>query len=155
MPTILRRWGRVARESSAPHNAAMNRVLHRLIAVAAFALATAASAAAPGGDASRDELRAWFGELRMIGVRVDTVLPWQYSFAAADGKGLEALSVALVAAGYRIVVLGPAAEGAQRLAVANNELHTPASLERRNEELRRLARERGNVRYLGASPGAP
>jgi hypothetical protein len=133
----------------------MNRVLHRLLAVAAFAVATAASAAAPGGDASRDELRAWFGELRTIGVRVNTVLPWQYSFEAANGKDLEALSVALVAAGYRIVALGPAAEGAQRLAVATNELHTPATLERRNEDLRRLAREHGGVRYLGASPTAP
>jgi hypothetical protein len=60
-----------------------------------------------------------------------------------------------VAAGYRILALGPAADGAQRLAVAKSELHTPASLERRNEELSRLARERNGVRYLGASPGAP
>jgi hypothetical protein len=117
-------------------------------------VATAASAAAPGGDASRDELRAWFGELRTIGVRIDTVLPWQYSFAAAKGKDLEALSVALVAAGYRIVALGPTAEGTSRLAVAKTELHTPVSLERRNDELRRLASERGGVRYIGASPAA-
>jgi hypothetical protein len=133
----------------------MNRVLHRLLAVATLALAAAASAAAPSGDASRDELRAWFGELRTIGTRIDTVLPWQYSFAAANGKDLEALSVALVAAGYRIVTLGSTAEGAPRLAVAKSELHTPVSLERRNDELRRLAREHGVARYLGASPGAP
>lgn len=133
----------------------MNTVLYRLLAVTAFACAAVASAAAPGGDASRDELRAWFGELRTIGVRIDAVLPWQFSFAAADGKRLEALSVALVAAGYRIVALGPAPEGVQRLDVAKSEAHTPASLERRNEELRRFAREHGLVRYLGASPGAP
>lgn len=132
----------------------MNHVLRAIVAAAALCFAAAVSAAAPGGDASRDELRAWFAELRTIGVRVETVLNWEYEFAAAEGASLEKLSVALVAAGYRITGLEAVEAGRHRLLVAKRELHTPFTLERRYEELRQLARGYGGVRYLGASPTA-
>lgn len=133
----------------------MSKLLHAILLALALPFASVVLAAAPGGDASRDELRAWFGELRTIGVRVDTVLPWQYAFAAADGKSLEGLSVELVGAGYRIAGLEPAGAGGQHLYVVKTDLHTPFTLERRNEELRVLVRGYRSVRYLGASPTSP
>jgi hypothetical protein len=66
-------------------------------------LLAAASVAAPlAPTASRPEIRRWFAA-----VNVDAAAPqrWTYSFAAADGRMLEALSVALVRDGYEIVTL--------------------------------------------------
>lgn len=118
----------------------------RLAFVSLLAAGVAAAAPPPPG-ASRAQLTRWLGELRDTGADVAAPLRWQYAFAAADGRALERLSIALVAQGYEIVVLD-AEGGSAELRVARSELHTPRTLERRDGELAALARSHG-VRYSG------
>jgi hypothetical protein len=128
-------------------------VARLLLAVWLLALQTA-GAAPPGPEPTRAELRQWFGELRAGGaVDIGAPLAWEYVFAAADGRKLEALSQTLVASGYRIVTLQSAPTGLSQLRVAKVELHTPATLERRSAELRALARAEGGVSYGGVNVG--
>jgi Regulator of ribonuclease activity B len=109
-------------------------------------------AAQPGPTASRGELTRWLKELRASGrVDVDAPLEWHYAFTARDGRPLEALSVALVGEGYRIVAL-ESSQGRATLRVSKLELHTPATLERRNAQLAGLARSQG-ADYVG--PATP
>jgi len=108
---------------------------------------TAAAAAGIGANASRAEIERWFGTLR-TDHRVDLGVPqrWEYSFAAADGRALEALSVALVSSGYEIVTLE--ARDAPTLRVARTELHSPPTLTQRNQALQLTARKL-HARYVG------
>jgi hypothetical protein len=94
-------------------------------------------------------------ELRATRVaKVDAPLDWQYSFSDADGRKLEALSLQLVRDGYRILALQPSAvAGTLQLRVARVELHTPATLERRNSDLQVLARTHGVSSYDGVDIG--
>ncbi len=66
---------------------------------------------------------------------------WQYSFVASDGWALEALSVALVRDGYRIVTLEGGATPTLR--VFKFELHSPLTLLKRNDALEKTARGYG------------
>jgi hypothetical protein len=130
-------------------------VARRLLAVAVWLFALQTAGAAPlGPEPTRAEVRHWFGELRAGGaVDIGAPLAWEYAFAAADGRKLEALSQMLVASGYRIVTLQSAPTGLSQLRVAKVELHTPTTLERRSAELRALARTQGGVSYGGVNVG--
>jgi Regulator of ribonuclease activity B len=126
----------------------------RAVSIALLTLAAwGACAAAPGPTASRGELKRWLAELRASGVAdVDRPVDWRYAFMDRESRRLEALSLTLVREGYRIVALEPSPAGAT-LRVARLELHTPATLERRNAELAALARTHGVAGYVG--PSAP
>jgi hypothetical protein len=85
-------------------------------------------------------------------VGIDRALPWVFSFSGPDSAKLEALSLRLVRDGFRIVSLQPG-EGVTILRVERTELHSPASLERRNRELAKLAALVGVPSYDGADVG--
>jgi hypothetical protein len=113
-----------------------------------------ADAAPHGAGTTRAELASWFEVLRTRGTTdVSKPLPWHYVFAGTESRRVEALSVELVGAGYSIVTLAADGDGA-RLALTRTELHTPASLERRNRDLAAVAQRHG-VRYDGVdvAPG--
>jgi hypothetical protein len=116
-----------------------------------IASATLASAAPHGASLSRVDLQRWLGELAASdAVDVARPLPWVYVFSESDGRRLEALSIALVRDGYRIVALrGPEAGRAGELRVTKVELHNATSLARRNRELAALARAHGIGSYDG------
>ena len=106
-----------------------------------------ADAAPHGADTTRAELASWLDALRSRGtITVSKPLPWHYVFSGSESRRLEALSVELVSAGYAIVTLVPG--DGTRLVLARTELHTPASLERRNRDLAAVAQRHG-VRYDG------
>jgi hypothetical protein len=134
-------------------------VMNRFVVAAMLALwslfATVATIAAPQGPtATVAELQEWFAELRSH-ADVAVPLPWEYSFSDADSHRLEALSLALVEQGYRILALQRSAPGASaRLSVAKLELHSPMTLQRRNRELLALARRHGVAVYDGVDLGA-
>ncbi len=112
--------------------------------------ASALGASHPPADASRAELEKWFVALDAAGVLdVRSAMPWQYTFSDSDGRKLEALSLALVQAGYRIAALHTLPSGVAQLRVSRVELHTPRTLERRNRELREVARAHGVRSYDG------
>jgi hypothetical protein len=119
------------------------------IVLAGVLLGTAIAAGVPpvSSTASRAEIERWFRSVPNSGVVLAAPRDWLYSFAAADGRALEALSVALVRDGYAIVAL----EGGSMptLLVAKAELHSPLTLLQRNKELQQLARRNG-ARYAGA-----
>jgi hypothetical protein len=110
-----------------------------------------ASAAPHGASVSRADLQRWLGELAASGAAdIATPLPWVYVFSESDGRRLEALSIALVHDGYRIVALrGPESGRAGELRVTKLELHNATSLARRNRELAALARAHGIGSYDG------
>jgi hypothetical protein len=92
-------------------------------------------------------------------VRADTpgAQRWQYAFSAPETAPLETLARTLVDAGYAIRTLaavGSGGAGGAALTVTRPELHTPATLERRNRELAALARSHG-ARYDGIDIMAP
>jgi len=130
------------------------RRLGRALSVAALVACGAATLAAGepfGARATRTQLEARFADLRASrALPIDKPLSWHYRFSATDGRRLEALSLLLVERGYRIERLAPSARGGLELSVARVELHTPASLERRNAELRGLAADAGVGSYDGA-----
>jgi len=132
-------------------SAGLRRASRWLAAAAAGWLAlpgVRADAAPPSAGATRAELASWLDELRAGGATdVSRPISWLYVFSSPEGRRLEELSVVLVGAGYSIATLAPHGEGT-RLAVARTELHTPASLERRNRDLTALVRRHG-VRYEG------
>jgi hypothetical protein len=115
---------------------------------------TAARAELLAGDLSLDALRRRFAAMRAVSLPVDAPVEWQFAFAGADPRALEALSVSLVSEGYRIVALRSTAE-AGSLRVARVEQHTPITLERRNGELRAAASRYPGAAYEGAEPSAP
>jgi hypothetical protein len=119
------------------------------IVLAGVLLGTGIAAGAPpvSSTASRAEIERWFRSVPNTGVVMAAPRDWLYSFAAADGRALEALSAALVRDGYAIVRLegGPT----PTLLVAKVELHSPLTLMRRNRELQQLALRHG-ARYTGA-----
>jgi hypothetical protein len=112
-------------------------------------MAIAAGAPPVSPTASRAEIERWFRTAPNSSVVNAAPRAWQYSFAAADGRALETLSVALVRDGYEIVAL----EGGRTptLLVAKVELHSPSTLLQRSKELQHLARRYG-ARYTGAGP---
>jgi hypothetical protein len=105
--------------------------------------------AAPYGDGTtRAELASWLDSLRARGtIDVSRPLPWRYVFSSTESRRLEALSVELVGAGYWIIMLAADGNGT-RLALVRTELHSPASLERRNRDLAAVAQRHG-VAYVG------
>lgn len=111
------------------------------------ALMLMAATAGAGGEAgaSRKQIERWFESLRAAH---DMAAPqrWEYSFVAADGRALEALSLALVRDGYRIRTLEASAGPALR--VTKTELHSPLTLAQRNQALQQTAREH-HARYVG------
>jgi hypothetical protein len=122
--------------------------LHSSLLAACFAFAVTAGGTAQHATASRAEWTAWLEQLRATGIDVAVPLSWRYAFSASDSARLEALSLELVAAGYAIDALQPAAAGGARLGVTRAELLTPAGLERRSRDLGALARKHG-ARYDG------
>jgi Regulator of ribonuclease activity B len=103
---------------------------------------------------TREQLQQRFTELRAsYALDVDGPLRWEFVFAGPDTRAVEALSIRLVADGYRIVTLraDPAADSVLR--VARLEQLTPASLAVRNTELTRLAAEHGVRSYHGVEVG--
>jgi hypothetical protein len=117
------------------------------VVLAGALLGAAVAAAAVSPTASRAELERWFRSRPNSQVVMAVPRDWQYSFAAADGRALEALSVALVRDGYVIVAL----EDGRRptLLMGKLELHSPSTLLQRNKELQQMARRHG-ARYVGA-----
>ncbi len=118
----------------------------------ALALAfSVASATEFGPKASRAELRRVFTALRATqALNVDGPLRWRYRFSGHDRRTLEALSVALVGEGFRIVTLGPErASGPVFLVVERTERQTPSGLEQRNREMTERARAVGAASYDG------
>ncbi len=91
--------------------------------------------------ASLADVQRWV--YSMPNARTVMTLPhdWQYTFVAADGRALEALSVALVRDGYRIVTLDGGATPTLRMAKV--ELHSPLTLVKRNDALEKTARGYG------------
>jgi hypothetical protein len=127
-------------------NPVMRSPLRRIGTCIGFAgvLLAAASVAAPlAPTASRPEIKRWFAA---VNVEAAAQQRWTYSFAAADGRMLEALSVALVRDGYEIVTLAGGA--APTLLMAKAELHSPTTLVQRNHALREMASRYG-ARYEG------
>ena len=118
-----------------------------LLAGVLLAVAVVAAAAGSPATASRAEIERWFGTLRAQS-SLDVTAPqrWVYSFVAADGRALEALSVALVRDGYQIVMLE--GRSTPTLRMSKTELHSPLALARRNQVLQQIARKY-NARYLG------
>jgi len=140
-----------------PGNSSLRRGSRLLAAAAAGWLALAGltvDAAPHGTGTTRAALARWLDSLRVSGT-IDIAKPsaWHYVFSGSESPSLEALSVELVGAGYSIASLAPLGDGA-RLVLARTELHTPASLERRNRDLAAVAQQHG-VRYDGvdAAPG--
>lgn len=119
--------------------------------VAGGLLAGSAQAELLDASLTRAQLREHFTTLRTAGTRIDAPLEWQFVFTGADSHALEALSVKLVSAGYRIVSLHPGERGSA-LRVARTELLTPATLERRQRELREITRGHVGTVYEGAEP---
>ncbi len=121
------------------------------MALACALLATVAAAAAVpiSATASRADIERWFAAAQRD--RLDLVTPkrWAYSFAASDGRAIEALSLALVHEGYQIVRLESGATST--LLVAKVEPHSPRTLLRRNQSLREQARGYG-ARYEACYP---
>ena len=113
------------------------------LALVGIFLAAAAAAAPISPSASRAEIRRWFAAANVDAAAAQR---WAYSFGAADGRALEALSVALVRDGYEIVTLAGGA--APTLLMAKAELHSPATLAERSQSLRRMASRYG-ARYDG------
>jgi hypothetical protein len=111
--------------------------------LAALPPLTAVSAGDAG--ATRAEIERWFGTLRSAH---DMAAPqrWEYSFVAADGRALEALSLALVRDGYEIRSLD--AKAGPALRVTKTELHSPLTLAQRNQALQQTARQH-HARYVG------
>jgi len=112
-----------------------------------LALTSGAAGAAPQPpDATRAELARWLA----VHVRADAAGPrrWQYTFSAPVSTPLERLSLKLVEAGFAILKLEPLSAGGAELRVTRLELHTPATLQRRNRELADLAAAHG-ARYDG------
>jgi hypothetical protein len=128
----------------------------KFLPIAAFAAACCAlgSAAEPlDASLSRSELQQRFDEWRAAGsVRIDARLEWAYLFASGDARALEALSLRLVADGYRIAALHSAPASSSELSVTRVEQHTPTSLARRNGELAALAQRYPGASYVGAEP---
>jgi hypothetical protein len=127
---------------------AMRLPLHRSQVCALIAGVLLASVAAGGSaTASRAEIERWFVTLHAER-SIDLAVPqrWEYSFAAADGRALEALSVALVRDGYQIVAL--AARDAPTLRMAKAEVHSPLTLAQRNQALQQTA-HKFHARYIG------
>jgi hypothetical protein len=111
-------------------------------------LGLTADAAPHGPGTTRAELESWLEALRGRGTTdASQPLPWHYVFSSSESRRLEALSAELVGGGYSIATLAPQGEGA-RLTLMRTELHTPASLERRNRDLAAVAQRHG-VRYEG------
>ncbi len=125
-----------------------------LLAAAALVAATPAAAAPFAPTLTRPQLESWFRDLRTTrGLNPTAPLDWRYDFSDAETRRLEALSVRLVADGFRIIALAPAGSGAV-LRVAKQELLTPALLARRCAELTKLARDFG-VRSFDGFDAAP
>jgi hypothetical protein len=135
------------------------RVIRGLLLCSVVAWAALAGAAPHGAAASRADLQRWLAGLRASGAAdVAAPLPWEYVFSDADGRKLEALSIALVRDGYRIASLRDAGPGrGSELRVVKVELHSAASLARRNRELSAMARAHGVAAYEGVDLplGAP
>jgi hypothetical protein len=112
-----------------------------VIAGLLLAMGAAAPAAALPPTASRAELQRWFDSIPNGRVVMASPHDWQYSFAASNGRALEALSEALVRDGYRIVTLEGGATPTLRM--AKLELHSPLTLVQRNQSLDRIARSYG------------
>jgi hypothetical protein len=127
--------------------------LYSSLLAACFAFAVTGSGAAQHASGTRAEWRAWLEQLRATGIDVAVPLSWRYAFSASDSARLQALSLELVAAGYAIDALLPAAAGGARLGVTRAELLTPAGLERRSRDLGVLARKHG-ARYDGIDVAA-
>jgi hypothetical protein len=147
---LIFRWAGRTASGPALRRLDVRRRIARVLAALLCAAAVATAAAAPRGPGTpRSELRRWLAELHDARA-VDVTAPadWRYIFADADGRKLEALSLRLVRDGYRVVSLRSEADRAE-LQVAKVELHTPATLERRNSALLALAREFGVRSYDG------
>jgi hypothetical protein len=86
-------------------------------------------------------------------IKIDTALPWVFSFSGPDSAKVEALSLRLVRDGFRIVSL-QTADGVTTLRVTRTELLTSAALDRRNHELSKLAATAGVPSYDGADVSA-
>ena len=86
-------------------------------------------------------------------IKIDTALPWVFSFSGPDSAKVEALSLRLVRDGFRIVSL-QTADGVTTLRVTRTELLTSAALDRRNHELAKLAATAGVPSYDGADVSA-
>lgn len=85
---------------------------------------------------------------------LDGKLLWGYFFFDPSDDKLRALASELQEAGYRMVQVYPADDGSTWvLHVERVEHHTSASLFARNEELARLAAERGIASYDGMDVG--
>jgi hypothetical protein len=122
----------------------IRRMVLVLCAALAVAVGAGASAEPIRAAASRKDIDRWFAARAHIDFSRQQ--HWGFSFFAADGRELEALSVALVREGYAIAAL----EGgsASKLIVVKTELNSPGSIEERGRSLGELARRHG-ARYVG------
>lgn len=123
----------------------MRRIALVLSAVLAVAVSGGVAAEPIRPAASRSDIDRWFAA-RAAHVDFSRLQHWGFTFFAADGRDLEALSVTLVREGYAIAAL----EGGSppKLTVVKTELNSPGSIEERGRSLGELAR-RHRARYAG------
>lgn len=100
----------------------------------------------------REQIDLMFSSMRAkTPWNVDGPLIWGYFFFSPNRAKLEQVAAELKGKGYRIVSI-EAPRGDLRLHAERVEIHTPASLNGRNQELYALA-ERYAVRYDGMDVG--
>lgn len=103
---------------------------------------------------SRSQLDAMFSQMRAkTPWNVDSPLLWGYFFLDGSRVKLELAASELTSKGYRVVGIDPAGVGRYRLHVERIEVHSPASLDFRNQELYALAERLEIASYDGMDVG--
>lgn len=102
----------------------------------------------------RSQLDAMFSQMRAkTPWNVDGPLLWGYFFLDGSRVKLELAASELASKGYRVVGIEPAGAGRYRLHVERIEVHSPASLDSRNQELYALADRLEIASYDGMDVG--
>lgn len=107
---------------------------------------------------ARSQLDQMFSQMRAKAPwNVDGPLLWGYFFLDGSREKLELAASELVSMGYRVVGIEPTPVGRYRLHVERIEVHSPASLDSRNQELYALADRLKIASYDGmdVGPAAP
>ncbi len=114
----------------------------------------------PGKVITLEQLQDMFSNIESQGQwNTKGELLWGYFFINSETSALEVAKERLVKSGYKFVDLYPAdkedtdSEPKYWLHVEKREIHTPESLDQRNNELYRLAYELGLDSYDGMDVG--
>lgn len=131
----------------------IQRIAHFVLVVAAFFGAEPAMAQIQQKIA-RSQLEAMFSDMRAKAPwNVDGPLLWGYFFLDTSRGKLELAASELAAQGYQIVGIEPVSGGRFRLHVERVEIHSPSSLDARNQQLYALAERLKIGSYDGMDVG--